>query len=273
MKIAVVVGASRGIGKGIALQLSKSHHIILLGKTISSEKYGGLEQVKQEILLLGYSAEYVQCNVVDLESIQNAFQNIESRLGIIHSLVYNPGSIEWGPVLETTIKKQEIMYKVNHQGFFYILKSIRTLPKRIVCIAPPIYSRFWRGKGIYATTKLATSILVQSLSLEVPSDVGICCLWPATGIESHVTKVLGADLKLLRKATIMGDACDEIIKMNRNEMNGQCFIDQDILMKLGYIDFSSYQCVSGYEPPRMMPKEFPNLSVKEQDDRGPFAKL
>ena len=113
MKIAVVVGASRGIGKSIALQLCKSHHIVLLGKTISSEKYGGLKEVKQEILLLGYSAEYVQCNVVDLESVQNAFQTIESRLGTIHSLIYNPGSIEWGPVLETSLRKQEIMYKVN----------------------------------------------------------------------------------------------------------------------------------------------------------------
>lgn len=54
-----------------------------------------------------------------------------------------------------------------------------------------------------------------------------------------------------------------------NRLNGAVLLDEDYLQSEGQIDFTRYQCEPGVEPPRMMPKHLPDLSIaEEQEDLG-----
>jgi hypothetical protein len=49
-------------------------------------------------------------------------------------------------------------------------------------------------------------------------------------------------------------------------LNGKCLIDEDYLRGIGVRDFEKYRCNPDYEPPRMIPKEFPSLLVDEENN-------
>lgn len=75
--------------------------------------------------------------------------------------------------------------------------------------------------------------------------------------------------KELRKPTIFSDAILAMIKAPAAAINGQLELDEDFLRKhAGVTDFSKYSVVPGSSPRRIMPAEFPDLTVAEQDDEG-----
>lgn len=69
--------------------------------------------------------------------------------------------------------------------------------------------------------------------------------------------------------SIFSDATLAIIRSPAKDVNGQCVLDEDFLREHeGISDFSKYSLVEGAVPRRIMPAEFPDLRVKEQDDEG-----
>ncbi len=73
----------------------------------------------------------------------------------------------------------------------------------------------------------------------------------------------------LRKATIFSDAILAMLRAPASSVNGRLELDEDYLRSdAGITDFSKYSVVPGASPRRIMPAQFPDLAVKEQDDEG-----
>lgn len=87
-KIAVVTGASRGIGKAIALQLAEEGAVVIINYNRSEEE---AEKVAQQIQAAGGKVKLIQCNVASFESCGQMFETIMEEFGRVDILVNNAG--------------------------------------------------------------------------------------------------------------------------------------------------------------------------------------
>ncbi|WAR12861.1 HSDL2-like protein [Mya arenaria] len=257
LKSALVLGASRGIGRQIAITLSRNgYSVIVASKTVeSTDKLpGSIHSVVKEIEQDGGVAFPVQCDCRSEGDIQNAVRVAIERFGRIDAAVYNAGAILWKPVLQTSLKRFDLMIDVNVRGAYCLVQEAvpRMLEQkhgRLVLVAPPIYNRFFKGKTPYSVSKVGMTILAKGLAHEIhATGVSISTLWPATVIRAHVTDVMNVPASHMRTPDIFADAVCRI----------------DYLRSEGVTSFTKYRCDPDVEPPRMMPEVFPDLSVREE---------
>ena len=170
MKTAFVTGASRGIGKAIALNLS-SEFAIAVGYTNSQHE---AEAVVEEIKKNGSNAFSVQLDIGDKESVNNAFLFIEKQLSNVDILINNAGitkdnilprmkETEWNEVIQT-----------NLTGSFYASqRAIKNMIKnkwgRIIFISSVVGMSGNQGQSNYAASKAGIIGLSKSISKEVGS--------------------------------------------------------------------------------------------------------
>ncbi|GAB1217926.1 hypothetical protein ATERTT37_007169 [Aspergillus terreus] len=294
--VALVVGASRGLGRQIAIDLAKTGYtVVVAAKTTSNAEdtvpfppdpnssKSTINTVAREITDAGGTAFCVQVDVRDVAQVENMVSETVRLAGRLDVLVYNSGAIWWSSVANTPTKRFQLMQRVNPDGLYATVQAALPVFERngwkgrIVVVSPPIYSRFFRGKTAYAMGKVAMSVLTRGLAMdfvrEGHKDMAITSLWPATSTVSAATEVTlknsprsKADL---RKATVFSDAVQGILKTPAETVNGLLALDEDFLRKYcGVTDFSKYAVVPGSNPRRIMPKELPVLEVAEQDDEG-----
>ncbi|KAJ7047212.1 short chain dehydrogenase [Mycena alexandri] len=296
-QVALVVGASRGIGRQIAIDLAKNGYaVVVAAKTTSdaskcspfppdpNSTASTINTVAREILEAGGDATPIQVDVRDFAEIQSLVDQTVAKYKRLDVLVYNSGAIWWSSVEKTPMKRFQLMQKVNPEGLYGALQA--SLPHfyrnegagrkgrgRVVVISPPIYSRFLRGKTAYAMGKFGMSALTigyaMDLEREGRKEVAITSLWPAAAVESAATQNPQTDKSQLRKPTIFSDAVLAILRSPSKDVNGKTLLDEDFLREHeGVTDFSKYTLVAGTTPRRIMPAAFPDLRVKEQDDEG-----
>eukprot|EP00386_Alphamonas_edax_P000675 GDKI01002103.1.p1 GENE.GDKI01002103.1~~GDKI01002103.1.p1 ORF type:complete len:314 (-),score=52.06 GDKI01002103.1:31-972(-) len=300
-RVAIVIGASRGIGRQIALSLAVKGNIsiVVAAKSVTDNPTlpGTIDSVCEEIHTLTRQVHThtplqdtvhctaVRCDVRDEKSIVNLVQHTLHTYGRVDFVIYNAGSIHWGDVAGTSVKKFDLMHSINARGFYCTVQHVLPLMLqqsygRIIALAPPIYSRFFKGKTAYAMTKVGMSVCVMGLSHELNEqhkgkDVAVGCIWPATGVQSAVTDKLKTSPALLRTSHVTADAVVCALYAQRESVNGKCLIDEDFLRsEMGYTDndFIKYRLDPSTEPPRMMPKHFPDLRVAEEMQQGVFDK-
>ncbi|KAI0200776.1 hypothetical protein F4808DRAFT_151702 [Astrocystis sublimbata] len=296
-EVALVVGASRGIGRQIAIDLALakgSYRVIVAAKSIS-DAYGcstfppdpnspqsTISTVEREIREAGGEAAAIAVDVRDFDAVQRCVQETVELYGRLDVLIYNSGAIWWASVEDTPMKRFQLMQRVNPEGLYgFVQASLPHLKKRgsgrIIVVSPPIYSRFFRGKVSYAMGKISMSVLTKGLAMDFQrqglTNMAITSIWPAAAIESGATqKMTQANPKEaegLRKATIFSDAVLAMLKAPADTINGRLELDEDYLRNdAGVTDFSKYSLIPGTSPRRIMPAQLPNLAVKEQDDEG-----
>lgn len=275
MKSVLIIGASRGIGRQIALTLGRhGYGVGVAAKTQESSKKspGTVYSVSEEITGGGGSALPLVCNVRDIGDIDRAVDACIDHFKHLDALVYNAGAVTWEKVAETPLKRYELMHDVNVRGAYAALQ--RVLPHfterksgKIILVAPPIYSRFFKGKTPYSITKVGMTILAHGLGHELEgTGVSVSALWPATVIESQVTTVMNVPPAHMRNAEIFADACLEILGDDTGKYNGRALLDEDLLREAGVTDFTKYRCDPNVEPPRMMPRVLPSLRVAEEEE-------
>ncbi|KAH8737966.1 hypothetical protein BGZ61DRAFT_502031 [Ilyonectria robusta] len=292
--VALIVGASRGIGRQVAIDLaSNGYAVVVAAKSVSdpskpvvpfppnpNSPASTITTVAREIASTGGDATAVQVDVRSPESIQALVSKTLSTYGRIDVLVYNSGAIFWASVPSTPLKRFQLMQRVNPEGLYATVEA--TLPHmrpsgRIIVVSPPIYSRFFRGKTAYAMGKVGMSVLTKGLAMdferEGSKDMAITSIWPAVAIESGATEQFTRanpdEVNDLRKATIFSDAILAILKAPPSVVNGELLLDEDFLRDhAGVTDFSKYNVVPGTSPRRMLPQKLPDLTVAEQDDEG-----
>lgn len=288
-QVALIVGASRGIGRQVAVDLASNGYAVVVAAKSTSDaskvhpfppdpnsSQSTINTVEREIREAGGEASAIPVDTRDFASIQQLCDATVSIYGGLDVVIYNSGAIWWASVENTPFKRFQLMQRVNVEGLYGVVQA--ALPHfknngwkgRIIVVSPPIYSRFFRGKTSYAMGKVGMSVLTKGLAMdwqrEGKSEMAITSIWPAAAIQSAATG--NEDPKELRKATIYSDAILAMLNSPPSTVNGQLELDEDFLRKRGIQDFDKYSVVPGTKPRRIMPAEFPDLSVKEQDDEG-----
>lgn len=121
-KVALVTGASRGIGKAVALRLAKEGANVAINYLKNQEL---AKRVAEEVMSNGARAEIYRADVSDFKAVKEMVENIISDFGRIDILVNNAGIIpEHFSILDIPIEEWERIIKVNLTGYFNCAKAV-----------------------------------------------------------------------------------------------------------------------------------------------------
>ena len=166
-KVAVVTGASRGIGRGIAERLAKDGATIVVNYTKSA---GEAEKVVSGIKGQGGNAMAVQADVSKVEDIRRLFQETKKVYGRLDILVNNAGIFWAKPILETTEEEYDQMFAVNAKGqFFALQEAAKHMAEggRIVNISTGGTKRAFPGISAYGGSKSALEFFTKVAAMEL----------------------------------------------------------------------------------------------------------
>jgi NAD(P)-dependent dehydrogenase (short-subunit alcohol dehydrogenase family) len=167
-RVALVTGASRGIGESIAKLLAAAGaHVI-----ISSRKIDGCQAVADSIIADGGSAEALACHIGDMEQIDACFSSIEEKHGKLDILVNNAAANPYfGHILNTDLAAFEKTIDVNIRGYFFMCVKGGQLMKKngggsIINVASVNGMVPGDFQGIYSITKSAVISMTKSFAKE-----------------------------------------------------------------------------------------------------------
>jgi citronellol/citronellal dehydrogenase len=260
-RVAIVTGASRGIGRAIALGLARAgcHVVIAAKSTTSTEKLpGSIFTVAEEVQALGAQALPVKLDVRDEAQIDMMAAEVRQRFGRIDILVNNAGALFWQPLLNTSARRFDLVMAVNVRAAFLCCRAVLpTMIERrwghIINMSPPLDLAMVPGRIAYAISKLGMTLLTHGLAEEVKAhNVAVNSLWPVTIIESQASINWGLGTPAMwRKPDILVECVLRIARKEPASMTGQALLDEDFLRADGVTDFTEYASVPGAQPPRV----------------------
>ncbi|MEH7342434.1 SDR family oxidoreductase [Bacillus sp. JJ1532] len=180
-KTILITGASRGIGKAIALACSSNGAtVILAGRDIEK-----LEEVSQEIKRNGGKAQKLVFDLLDEGSIQKAIATILNQVGNIDVLINNAGLGHWSKIHETSVEVWDQVINVNYRSTFWMCKYL--LPHmyenkkgHIINISSVMTSRSMGNFAAYISSKAAVDAFTRCLYAEAkPHNVKVTLLSPS----------------------------------------------------------------------------------------------
>jgi len=167
-KVALVTGASRGIGEHIAKLLAKNGaHVI-----VSSRKIDGCQTVVEDIIKAGGSAQAIACHIGEMEQIERLFAEITEQHGKLDTLVNNAAANPYfGHILETDLSAFQKTVDVTIRGYFFMSIAGDKLMKEngggaIVNVASVNGVIPGDYQGIYSITKASVISMTKSFAKE-----------------------------------------------------------------------------------------------------------
>lgn len=167
-QIALVTGASRGIGEEIAKLLAKyGAHVI-----VSSRKIDSCQRVADEIIADGGQAEAFPCHVGDMAEITAVFTHITETHGQLNILINNAATNPYyGHILDTSLSAFEKTIEVNMRGYFFMSveggKIMREIGGGAIVNTASVHAiRPGGQQGIYSITKAAVMHMTKAFALE-----------------------------------------------------------------------------------------------------------
>jgi len=256
-KTLFITGASRGIGKAIALRAAADGaNVVIAAKTVDPHPKlpGTIHTAAEEVMASGGRALPVQVDVRHEEQIVSAAEKAAESFGGIDILVNNASAISLTGTLDTPMKRFDLMFGVNVRGTYacsrvlipYLRKSANP---HILTLSPPLALKpeWFRDHCAYTISKYGMSMCVLGMAEEFrDAGIGVNALWPRTVIATAAVAMLGGTVSLLncRKPEIVADAAHAILVRRASHCTGNFFIDEEVLAQEGVTDFSSY----AYEP-------------------------
>jgi len=252
-KTLFITGASRGIGKAIALRAAADGaNIIIAAKTAEPHPKlpGTIYTAAQEIEQAGGQALPIVCDIRNDDVVQAAVDAAVERFGGIDILVNNASAINLTGTLELPMKRFVLMHQVNARGTYLCSKlALPHLLKgdnpHILNLSPPLNmeARWFKNHTAYTMAKYGMSMCVLGMAAEFEGRVGVNALWPRTTIATAAIKyAVGGEpmMNASRKPTIMADAAWHILTRDHTECTGNFFIDDEVLAQAGITDLDDY---------------------------------
>lgn len=203
-QVAVVTGASRGIGRAVALELAAKGIFVIINYNGSADR---AEKVKKEIEENGGCAEALQWNVADYKACEQAVRDIVKKYGKINILVNNAGITKDGLLMGMSREDFDSVVDVNLGGTFNMLRFVsrqmlRQKSGRIVNMASVVGIAGNAGQANYAASKAGVIGLTKTAARELASR-GITVNAVAPGfIETEMTQILPDSVKEASAAQI-----------------------------------------------------------------------
>ncbi len=272
-KTIIITGASRGIGREVALACAaEGANIVIAAKSDQPHPKleGTIHSVLKEVEETGGQGLAVKVDVRSEEDIDKLIKLTVEKFGGIDAIINNAGAIALAGVELTPLKKFDLMMQVNFRAVFLLSqKALPYLKKsengHILSFSPPLdLDRRWlRNHSPYTLTKYGMSMLTMGMSDEFKRyGIAVNALWPRTVIHTAATSFGGKQsFDRARGPKIMEDAAFALLKTENREITGQLLIDEDFLRTKGVEDFEQYRA----NPESDKTDLTPDLFVQEAD--------
>jgi len=262
-KTIFITGASRGIGREIALRCARDGaNVVITGKTVEPHPKlrGTIHSVAAEVRQAGGQALAIQLDVRDEAAIRAAGEQAVQHFGGIDVLVNNASAISLTNTLDTPAKKLDLMWDVNMRATFLASQACipwlkKSANPHILTVSPPLNmdAKWFAPHVAYTISKYGMSLCALGMAREFAEDgsgfkgIGVNCLWPRTTIATAAIEYNfpEAVLRASRKPAIMADAAHHILTRDCRECSGNFFIDEEVLRTAGVEDFGQYAMAAG----------------------------
>ncbi|HEX8385661.1 MAG TPA: NAD(P)-dependent oxidoreductase [Rubricoccaceae bacterium] len=270
-KTLFITGASRGIGKAIALRAARDGaNVVIAAKTAEPHPRldGTIHTAAAEVEAAGGHALALQVDARDEGRVAEAMKEAADRFGGVDVVVNNASAIFLAGTAHTPMKRYDLMQEVNTRATFCVTQA--ALPyltesatagrnPHVLTLSPPLnLDPRWFGPHVaYTISKYGMSMCVLGWGEEL-KEAGIAAnaLWPRTTIATAaVQNLLGGDQMMAASRTpdIMGDAAHWIFSQPAAECTGNFFLDDDVMARAGVTDLDRYAVTPGA---RLMPDLF-----------------
>ena len=254
-KTLFITGASRGIGREIALKAAKDGANIVIAAKSATEhpKLGGsIHSVAQEVEEAGGKALAIQLDVRDQHAVAIAMQQAAEHFGGIDILINNAGAINLSGVETLDPNRFDLMYQINTRAVMVCSQAALPYLKKsenghILSLSPPLNldEKWFASYAPYTITKYGMSMLSIGMSQEFASyGISANSLWPKTIIATAAIEHAYGGKALFpkaRSANIMADAAYAILTSQNRAITGRLLIDEEILAESGVTDFEQYR--------------------------------
>jgi len=258
-KTLFITGASRGIGRAIAIRAAKDGaNIAVVAKTKDPHPKlpGTVYTAVDDINKAGGKGLACIADIRFEEQVQAAVDATINEFGQIDALVNDASAINLTPTLETSMKRFDLMFSVNVRGTFLCSKLCIPYLKKsenphILNLSPPLNMdpKWFAHHVAYTMSKYGMSMCVLGMAEEFYNDgIAINALWPRTAIATAAVKnLLGGTtaVKHSRKPEIVADAAYLILTKPSKECTGNFFIDDQVLIENGITDLGKYSVEPG----------------------------
>jgi citronellol/citronellal dehydrogenase len=257
-KTLFITGASRGIGKAIALRAAADGaNITVAAKTTEPHPKlpGTIYSAAEEIEKAGGKALPLQVDIRDEEQVYGAVAKTVETFGGIDILVNNASAINPTGTLETPMKRFDLMWGVNARGTFLCSQAciphLKKSPNpHILNLSPPLNldPQWFKLHTAYTMSKYGMSLCVLGMAEEFKDDgIAINALWPRTVIATAALAMLGGITppERCRRPEIMADAAHVLLTRDSRCCTGNFYIDEDVLREAGVTDFEHYAVQPG----------------------------
>ena len=257
-KTLFITGASRGIGREIALRAAQDGaNVVVAAKTVEPHPKlaGTIHSVAAEVEKAGGKALAIQLDVRDEAAIAAAMGETVKKFGGLDILVNNASAISLTPTMATPAKRFDLMMSVNARATFLCSQAAILILKKsknphILTLSPPLSmkAKWFAGHVAYTMSKFGMSMCTLGMAEELRQDgIAVNSLWPRTTIATAAVEVHfpEAILKASRTAAIMADAAHVILTSDARKNTGQFYIDEEVLKKSGVKDFDRYAVTPG----------------------------
>ncbi len=256
-----ITGASRGIGLAIALRAARDGaNIVIAAKTDKPHPKlpGTIFTAADEITRAGGNALPLVVDVRDEAHVKGAIEKAVATFGGLDIVVNNASAVQRTSVVETDMRRFDLMYQINTRGTFMVSKhAIPHLEKaenpHILMNSPPLdmQEKWFAGSTAYSIAKYGMSLVVLGLAGELrDKGIAVNALWPRTTIATAAIKnLLGGErvMRMSRTPEIMADAAYLVFQKPARRFTGNFLIDDTFLAAEGVTDFEKYR-VDAAEP-------------------------
>ena len=260
-KVVFVTGASRGIGRAIAVRCARDGaRLVLAAKSDRPHPKlpGTIHSVAGEVREAGGEALPLRLDVRDAGAIEQAVARAAGEYGGIDIVVNNAGYISLTGLRDTPVRRFDLMIGINVRAAYAVTRAaLPWLEKsdhaHVLNMSPPVSlePRWLAGHAAYTISKYGMSLLTIGLAEELRGQrIAVNSLWPKTTIATaaisvHFPKEI---LDRSRRPEIVADAAHALLARDPATATGGLWLDEDVLREEGVTDFSAYALTPGVDP-------------------------
>jgi citronellol/citronellal dehydrogenase len=258
----IITGASRGIGREIALACARrGANVVIAAKSAEPHPKlpGTIHSVAAEVEALGAKALAVQLDVREHEQVFALMQKTADTFGGIDIVINNAGAISLTNVENTRPNLYDRMLDINARAVYLTAHAALPFLKQsphahIHSLSPPLNldPRWLKNHAPYTLSKYGMTLLSRGMAEEFKAHgIAVNCLWPRTIIATAAIEfaLMGREaFRQCRTPAIMADAALAVLEQPAS-YTGHTLLDEEALALVGVHDFEGYRHDPSYKGP------------------------